>query len=387
MQKEDIYNQINRLMFAMQRLRRKVAAGHGVPAGHYAEELSFVDRAVLLYLEAKPGQNIKEISEKVGIERSWMSRTVTGLLDRGLLQSHADPTDSRSKVLKITSKGKSVLKELEKFSETIMHEVLQPLSIEDRRALGKYFKAFADGLNERDSGIISDASVHHELARISRAVGIGGDSFMGSEFSSTDFQILLALTAEFENGASITDLAAILPFDQSTLSRAVSKLESEGVIERSQSLKDQRSAILVLSSLGINKYAELKAHVTQFMTTALASLSKSDLKHFAEILKKLSPESTGQGNFVAPAADRVEMRALEKIDVEREANRISVDSGKLNKCNNFFGLYINKNLRGVVAYDDSTPEGVLNNFVMQASDITPADLQVFLRSSLSSVKK
>jgi DNA-binding MarR family transcriptional regulator len=78
----------------------------------------------LLLVAAKPGIQMKEMQERLGIARSTMSRNVAILSSHGyragypgyaLIEAREDPTDRKSKQVFLTAKGKRFLESIQSY--------------------------------------------------------------------------------------------------------------------------------------------------------------------------------------------------------------------------------------------------------------------------------
>ena len=91
-------------------------------------------RCLLLFGEEKY-LTPKGISAKMNLVKSRISKLISGLNKKGLIQKIPDPEDSRTTLLRLTSKGHKKLNEINLFLVNIHHEVLQQMEPEQRSTM------------------------------------------------------------------------------------------------------------------------------------------------------------------------------------------------------------------------------------------------------------
>lgn len=69
------------------------------------EDLDNAELQILLATTAHPGGSVREIAAALRFEQPTMSRPVSGLEDRGLIEVTKDPGDGRRKLLAPTQPG------------------------------------------------------------------------------------------------------------------------------------------------------------------------------------------------------------------------------------------------------------------------------------------
>ena len=94
---------------------------------------------------------VNEISAHHGTSQPAMSKMVEGLAARGLLAREADPTDRRRQLLRLTPKGKSLYRKIEKKSSKNLALLLKNSEASEEsvvRAL-KDLRLFIEGLESK----------------------------------------------------------------------------------------------------------------------------------------------------------------------------------------------------------------------------------------------
>ena len=91
-------------------------------------------RCLLLFGEEKY-LTPKGIAAKMNLVKSSISKLISGLNQKGLIQKIPDPEDSRTTLLRLTSRGHKKLNDINLFLINTHHEVLQQMAPEQRSTM------------------------------------------------------------------------------------------------------------------------------------------------------------------------------------------------------------------------------------------------------------
>lgn len=91
------------------------------------------------------------------------------------------------------------------------------------------------------------------------------------------------------------DLAERLNLDQSTVSRQVAQLESEGLVERSPMAEDRRAHLVDLTALGATTAHALITQRVAYLEGILATWPAEDVEAFGTLLERFTQELTAEG--------------------------------------------------------------------------------------------
>lgn len=94
-------------------------------------EYSVTESRILYELDENNGCTAKYLTDKLNIDKSYLSRMIKKFLEKGLLIKYVSETDSRSFILNLTSKGKTVISELNARSDIQIGELLTKLTNEE----------------------------------------------------------------------------------------------------------------------------------------------------------------------------------------------------------------------------------------------------------------
>ncbi len=117
-----------RLRLAIARMARRLRQEAG-------DELSPSSMAALATIENRGPLTPSELAEFEGIKRPTATRVLQRLLEAGLIERTADPTDGRSAVVSVTRGGGTLLKKLRSRKTAYLAQRLRELPDEDVKAL------------------------------------------------------------------------------------------------------------------------------------------------------------------------------------------------------------------------------------------------------------
>jgi DNA-binding MarR family transcriptional regulator len=117
-----------RLRLAIARMARRLRQEAG-------DDLSPSSMAALATIESRGPLTPSELAESEGIKRPTATRVLQRLLEAGLIERTADPTDGRSAVVSTTREGTALLKKLRSRKNAYLAQRLRELPDDDVKAL------------------------------------------------------------------------------------------------------------------------------------------------------------------------------------------------------------------------------------------------------------
>ena len=100
----------------------------------------------LMLFKAEKYLTVKGISQKLDVAKSRVTKIISGLRSRGLVDTVEDPQDGRVKLICLTSKGSAKVKEVEEFRENIYGKLLLQIKEEERKPLLFYLELLTDAM-------------------------------------------------------------------------------------------------------------------------------------------------------------------------------------------------------------------------------------------------
>jgi len=145
--------------------------------------LSPVQAHALLEIGNQP-QTIKDLANKLSIDKSNASRAIKHLIDKHLAQSQMHPRDSRCLVVQLTSAGKKLLAKLDNQQNQLFQEILAQLTPNQiqhiEQALMQYNQAIhkakqQSGCIIRVASATDDAAIAQVIRDVSAEYGLTAD--------------------------------------------------------------------------------------------------------------------------------------------------------------------------------------------------------------------
>ena len=128
-------------------------AAHALVKGEFG--LTLGEWRVLGNIHARASLTLIELARAMSIDRGQISRTVAGLVERGLVQAREPAHDRRTLMLSMTASGRRLHARMLKFAVGRNEHMLNALSASERRAL--------DGILDKLLAYVN--AEHAQLAR------------------------------------------------------------------------------------------------------------------------------------------------------------------------------------------------------------------------------
>lgn len=134
-----------------------------------------------------------------------------------------------------------------------------------------------------------DGDVFH-IGRFISVLYRAGQSFFSTKASNFDIgggHIGLIFHLYNHDGASQDELSKALEVDKATITRSVSKLEENGLVERQRDTSDQRINRIVLTESGHAMQNDLKIIALEWQTTLLEGFTEEERETLKNLFDKL----------------------------------------------------------------------------------------------------
>jgi DNA-binding MarR family transcriptional regulator len=113
-------------------------------------------------------------------------------------------------------------------------------------------------MGRRDDDVLA-AEWHHLMGRYQRLMcALDRELGIAHDLSASEFEVLQQLEHAEECSLRMAALGENAHLTQSALSRLVSRLETDGLVERKSCDQDRRSLFVALTTEGRRRYAEAK---------------------------------------------------------------------------------------------------------------------------------
>ena len=133
-------------------------------------------------------------------------------------------------------------------------------------------------------------SEYYQIGKIISILYRSGQSFFSHNIKDLDIgggHMSLIFHLYKQDGASQEELAKALEVDKATVTRAIHKLEEQGIVERRRDPVDQRINRIVLTESGHSHQNELKAITREWHETLLKDFTDEETETLKYLLDKL----------------------------------------------------------------------------------------------------
>ena len=98
-------------------------------------DLPYAELKCLLLFIGERYLTSKNISEKLDIAKSRVTKIINGLRGKGLVERIDDPKDARMKLISLTPSGQTIAERIEAFHEKIHKQILTQMSDNERKGV------------------------------------------------------------------------------------------------------------------------------------------------------------------------------------------------------------------------------------------------------------
>ena len=99
------------------------------------DDITLLQWAALVHIGLNPDIDQRGLSEMAGIDRTNTGRVVEELVTAGLVARRVDDLDRRSRLLRLTARGREVLKQLRPLAFALEDRLLAPLTAKEKDTL------------------------------------------------------------------------------------------------------------------------------------------------------------------------------------------------------------------------------------------------------------
>lgn len=211
-----------------------------------------MESSLLLEIDGRAPITTQTLAVLFEVKQSTMTRNLDKLSKKGLIKRTISITDTRSKAISVTPKGKNLLNKHDKLANHIIDKYEERVGRKWLLKLSEVFNMAADSFNilpaARRAG---EHPVRSAMRRLSFLLGITRSAgFMGSSLSALNWQILSEVFFRGEI-QSIKEFSHAISIPQANIIQLISRLEKSGLITKQISREDQRKTSFLCSDKGI----------------------------------------------------------------------------------------------------------------------------------------
>jgi DNA-binding MarR family transcriptional regulator len=150
---EDIEQLVDRLeALDMEMNERRLLSHYKIPEEVVQTDLSMKQLLILLSLSIKDNSTMGELSERLAMNLSTLTRAIDKLVDESLAIRQNDPGDRRIVRVSLSSKAKAVMEKIKKQRRELVASFIKGLSPEDRLKFVDMFEGLIRLLSGQKAG-------------------------------------------------------------------------------------------------------------------------------------------------------------------------------------------------------------------------------------------
>lgn len=353
---------------------------HFVDVSIQGISLSRLETFILVELDADNARGIVEFATLMRVDRSTISRSLTGLTKKGLVRGEK-AENSRFKCFCLTSKGLKIVRAIDERADTIVENLSKEAG---HGVLGKVvylFDEIADALDEPKALKRPHESRYRaEQRRITRAFGLLNEYAFDTGLSHLAFHTLLAIK---DNGRmKAVQIAELLNTQMASVSVAVKTLERKKLINREACKVDKRSSFLSITLNGDKLLLETQNKTATSFANSLTHISTKKLRIYVEAFERLVH---GKQELGANASVRTLNSPQDRSRARAFALRELVALGKEESCPEMlfpssalnFGLFEGEELVAVEQWVRGLKNGITLELAVNVTELEPKSLRAF----------
>lgn len=282
-------------------------------------ELSIVQTMILL--EISTGVNaMNALIAIFKLDQSTISRHVSALIKKKFIVSAKVKKDARQKILTVTEQGQRFLARYNAESNKIVDGFLRLLSAEEAKDIEMFFKTIADKLNAPTLKLTTlDHPIRREMRRLTHALSILSQSFMGSDLTVGAWQVLSEVVY-FPQRNSQVIISNAFGMSLPTISSMVARLERDGLVHLSASNQDARVTTITVTEKGKQQATAIEHEYCKMLELGCTDITKSSLEKYVEIFARFIGE-TAEGDVYV---DRTRVLKIVRDDEALRELRVSL---------------------------------------------------------------
>ena len=129
------------------------------------DDITLLQWAALVHVGMNPDIDQRGLSERAGIDRTNTGRVVEELVTAGLVDRRVDDLDRRSRILRLTARGREVLKRLRPLALALEDRLLAPLTAKEKET----FFDLAGRMIQANRGYLRPGAGRRKLRRAGRS--------------------------------------------------------------------------------------------------------------------------------------------------------------------------------------------------------------------------
>lgn len=223
---------------------------------HESCKITVLQYRILLRLLGEAPQQTSTLARSLSVGLSTVSMAVAKLADKGLVSRHEDAYDMRTVALRLTHKGRALVKRADEDVMTMMSDFWRSLTPEQLQAV---LTSSASAVERHSTPRIEDGHQRMDTALVDTVIisrTLTGQALHAQGLTINDFRVMLTLRLQGGSGTA-TETAQFLFLNSSDITPCLKSLEARGFITRHRSPENRRVRVIELTAEGRQRTSEL----------------------------------------------------------------------------------------------------------------------------------
>jgi len=247
--------------------------------------LSPLETHLIIEIQAEPGLTISAYASRLMVEGSLCTRVIQKFVRRGLVLVKPSVDDLRRKEVLITSKGTALISTIDEFANQVVAALRESQTVRSWMELVGFFRKLADGGGAPSVPKRPQEDEYRvQQRRITRLFGLLGNSAWRTSLSSTEIQILTEV-CHAPLPPRITELAELLGLQTHSTGEAISRFETEGLLQKRLFEGDGRVSVVVSTPKGRRFLHETQKQACAHLLGSMGGFTSAQVERLITILE------------------------------------------------------------------------------------------------------
>lgn len=247
----------------------------------------------MVELQADPALSVSSLAALLMVSQSTVSRAITALTKRGLVNVSPEEGDRRRKNIHLTEAGLETIHKTDTFANALLTRWKKHVTNKEFQDIVTLLDLLASGMGALQSKPRPNESPYRVAQRrVTRAYGLIGASVYGTNLTSLEWQVLQFLSlSKFPSSAG--ELALYFGSPPNSITTTLNKFEVEKLVTRTGSIEDKRRVSVILTKRGSDYCKEIEERFCTQSSEILKDSSHSFINETLKALKKFTDGVAG----------------------------------------------------------------------------------------------
>jgi DNA-binding MarR family transcriptional regulator len=248
----------------------------------YFTSVSFpvLDIYILNYLRTGLVKTSRDFASALQLQKPMIDRALLKLEEAGYITASPKKAEDG---YRITPLVQSTLDAASTRYDSHSSELFSRISTDDQQYLFSCWHAIGDAARVRTISIPNEHPSRASLRRLTIALGLLGNRFLGLPIAPSSWYILQYLAMEPEHQRTPSSMSEARNISRAGMTYFLKTAESRSWIVRQLSDSDLRSSFIHLGDEGLSFLATIEAQASSFLSKHLSTLSSEEVSRFLSV--------------------------------------------------------------------------------------------------------